>query len=484
MNVFTLVFGGLGAFALTHHYRFSIYVFLIATLFGTAAALQLPGGQAVLVAHFFLAFFCLRTLMRFGLTPFLDALVPPRAGFFVLMLVLYGMVSVFLILPFFQGKVTVFALQQVNDIVMYTLQPLYRGGSNFNQLFYMVANLVTFCTAFVLFRSPGAYRHAGNALILLAALNVMMALLDLVTWRTGTSDLLLFMKNGNFTYMDDNEIGGLKRISGSFSEASAFAGFTLRLLAVTLTLWLSGLYQRWSGYLSAALFVLLVLSTSTTAYIGLAVALSVTFLPAAGRALSERRSIPHLGKLSLIALLALTLLALIAVVSPRAFDPLLDMLDTLLFSKLSSDSGHERGSWNAQAYQLFLDTWGLGAGVGSTRSSSSLMALLSNVGIPGTLLYTAFAATALMARYAPDLTAEERNIVRACRNGLVTSMFAQLFTAGTIDMGIINAMLFGVSASAAAPRLLLPRRVPEVRRPVATGTAFARNRSDSVFRSN
>jgi hypothetical protein len=59
------------------------------------------------------------------------------------------------------------------------------------------------------------------------------------------------------------------------------------------------------------------------------------------------------------------------------YELLFNYVNELILSKPTSDSGVERASWNALALQNFFDTWGLGAGLGTNRSSSFPLALLS-----------------------------------------------------------------------------------------------------------
>ena len=495
MNLLTLIFGGLGLVVLQRNYAFAIYAMICCCVFAAAAVFELPGGQTILVANFLLLFFGLRVLMKCGPGPVLAAYRPLGAGFFLLLFACYCVFSVVVLLPAFEGRVTVFALAQVNGTMSYVLQPLYRTGTNFSQLIYNIGNLAAFGFGFAVFRLRGAYTTVARALLLLAGLNILFGLADLATWVTHTPDALKFIKNGNFTYLDTAELNGIKRISGSFSEASGFAGFTLRLFAISFSFWLERYASRISGAIAGISLVLLAISTSTTAYIGLAGALAITLGPNFIRPLAHGLPVKRLPALATLAAVSSVSLFCLVVLKPSVFKPVQELFDSVLFHKLDSDSGVERGSWNAQAFRVFLDTGGLGAGVGSTRTSSSVMALLSNVGLPGALFYGMFAFRALSARYRDTLSREDRLIVKACRNGLLSAIFAQLFTAGTIDIGILNSILFGVSASVAAPALLWrPRQspVPTPAEPtsppealagagVATETRYPRSEQPFVF---
>ena len=77
--------------------------------------------------------------------------------------------------------------------------------------------------------------------------------------------------------LNDNELAGFKRIVGSFVEASSFGYLTLGYFAFATTLWLNGIVARLTLPLSMLSLLALLLSTSTTAYVGLAAYLTVLF---------------------------------------------------------------------------------------------------------------------------------------------------------------------------------------------------------------
>jgi hypothetical protein len=62
----------------------------------------------------------------------------------------------------------------------------------------------------------------------------------------------------------------------------------------------------------------------------------------------------------------------------------------LLMQKLSSSSGETRIGLDRIALQTFFETWGVGVGVGSTRSSSFLATFAACTGIPGLLAFGGF----------------------------------------------------------------------------------------------
>ena len=66
------------------------------------------------------------------------------------------------------------------------------------------------------------------------------------------------------------------------------------------------------------------------------------------------------------------------------------VIDSTVGGKVHSRSGIERATWNWQAWSNFVDTYDLGVGLGSARASSFPLVVLSNRGLPGGLMFSAF----------------------------------------------------------------------------------------------
>src|SRR6185437_13050671 len=91
-------------------------------------------------------------------------------------------------------------------------------------------------------------------------------------------------------------------------------------------------------------------------------------------------------------LMAAGVLAAVLLLDPKAFDPLVHIVQVIVINKTSSNSYIDRAVWNQVAYQAYLATHYLGVGVGGARASSWIYSLLSNIGLPGTVLLFGFMA--------------------------------------------------------------------------------------------
>lgn len=447
MGVFGVIAMGLGGVSLVASTGFVIYVLVSLSLFRTAAAFNLA-GTTILSANVFLLFYVLRAARRFGPGPLLRAVSPPSAGFWLAGLAVYCVAAAIFFPRLMAGITETISIYRSPDgQTSLELRPLEFNMLYITQLVYFLGGVAAFVSTFALVRLPGGYRHLGRALVLLFLLHILVALVDLGTFMTGTGKLLGFMRDANYAMLVDSEKGGFKRITGSFSEASAFACFTLVLLAIASSLWLDRVQPRLTAVLTAALFVLLVLSTSGTAYVGLAVYCGFLVLyeavgPLAGRRIRRPSALLALAGLGVFVVLA------VPIVAPGLAAGVMEFLDEMLFGKLDSASGRERLMWNQIAFQNFLDSYGLGVGVGGARASSFILVLLSNVGWPGLFLFFLFVASLLARPPHRSLDAAERKLVTAMRSGIVGSIVAESIVGAVFDIGLLFYVLAGATAAA------------------------------------
>lgn len=450
MGVITIL-AGLVVLAAPIHWSFSLMV--LSTLFGAAAALSLPmlGGATVLVPSLFLPFFALRLFMASGEGHFLAALQPPQAGFWLLLLTAFGVLTAVFFPRIFQGITETMTVERVpNGRNFITLTPLRFSSNNITQSVYSVGGVVAFASAFAYFRRAGTPRHLIAAVVLLAAINLLFAIVDVVTYFTRTEHIMSFFRTANYALLTGSEKGGLKRISGTFPEASTFAGYALVLFAATASLWLDRVRSWTTGTLAALSLTALLLSTSATALVGIIVVVPFLWLRAFVTGLRKPAMARPAFLVVAIAILPLSILILV-VIFPAITESLQNFIDEMLLSKADSQSGRERALWNTTAYQTFLDTYGLGAGLGSARASSYVLVLLSNVGILGALLFAVFVLVVLAVRTPATEDGELPCVVRASKAG-VLAMVATAAISGTVyDMGTMFYILTGSLAAFALP---------------------------------
>ncbi len=215
----------------------------------------------------------------------------------------------------------------------------------------------------------------------------MLGVFDLAGKAAGLGDFLLPIRTADYAILSDIEATGFSRIVGGYSEASAFGMNCLGCIAFTFVYW------RHSGstlamVLTAALFLLLIFSTSSTAYVGLAL---LAFFAALSMGRTFLTGKIKTQDLVLVAILSIVIACILAIYLYNAnlFDPFVDLIQTMVFDKHNSSSAEERSYWNYMSLQAFLETYGLGIGMGSSRSSSWLVSVISQLGVFGTVLFGA-----------------------------------------------------------------------------------------------
>jgi hypothetical protein len=266
--------------------------------------------------------------------------------------------------------------------------PLYLTSHNFTQVLYLIfGGVITICVAHRNLRD--AERQETERLILLSA--IFISLWGLMQFICSVVDIpypyYIFNNSGSaagtgFAQVLENV--GISRISSAAVEPSIFAQSIVTLLPLTIPAWIgrgsvvSVPIDRLSTVLLA---VALVLSTSSTAYLGL---LILAFLSVLMLAHTRTISIVRAGLVVGSALGAVSALAVVAVYSSAIVR---DVINSTLVDKATTYSGLERVMTISLAYGYFLKFPLLGIGWGSAVSHDLIVLLLSNVGTIGALTF-------------------------------------------------------------------------------------------------
>lgn len=443
------LFAAAGAYAMFNYTRLAIYILCFSTLFGAAAALKLEsvGGASIQPFHFMLVFIvAIVSLRPTLLTVSLSSLQYPGPGFWLLLFTAYGTLTAVFLPRLFESATVVYSIARGSELHRIVSSALAPTSSNFTQSIYMLGNLTCFAIVSAIARLGGMVLFA-KALIVTAIGCLAFAVADFVTYKTGTADLLSVIRNANYRMLDDGDIAGFKRIVGSFSEAGVFGYVTLALFSFVVVLVLEGYPQRTLPLLAAALLVALLLCTSTTAYVASAATFLLLLILCLIRVVRRTASFRHLGFVS-ICIGLIPLAVMMVLLTPQIAQSIGDLLSVVLANKLETQSGEERMRWNAQALISFLDTSGLGAGLGSIRASSFVIALLANIGIVGALLFVVFMASLikyhLRRRGASPM---EKAVGLAALVSSISQLFAASISAGSVDLGPLFTLTTGLAAA-------------------------------------
>lgn len=447
-----------GCLCLAAGRRVAIPLFLFSTLLGASAAAILTalGGANLPPAHVLLGFLGLLALAPRWRAQVFASLAWPRPGFWLLLTVIYGVLTAIFMPRLFAGATYVFTFARTDYGTGLLLLPLAPVSGNVTQTTYFVADLVAYCLIWAFASDERGKILVTQGLIACGVANIVFAGLDYLTYFTGTADALAFMRNAPYRMLDTAEVIGLKRLVGSFPEASAFAGATLCLFAFVVNLWLDEYPSRIVGPLALLLFAALVASTSTTAYGGAALYLAVVYVASLLRLLVGAVTPTRLAFLAVTPILLVVAGCAIALHEASA-DFVADALDKLVLRKGSTASALERASWNTQALVNFVDSYGLGIGIGSARASNVVIAVLANLGVIGAATYATFLVTALTAplREAdPALRVPREAAAWSCLALLIAGCLAGT----TVDLGLT---FFVCTALAASPGVTLSAPAPE-----------------------
>ncbi|ACB26522.1 hypothetical protein ABID82_003873 [Methylobacterium sp. PvP062] len=413
-----------------------VIAFVVFCNLGSAAALLL-GGANVQPAHLFLVFLMIATLFYRNIsTLVLSSFRLPEAGFWLLCLTLYGVASSYILPRLFAGQTYIVPLGTSSHLITSDgVVPLGPVSSNFTQPIYLIGDLVCFSVITAFGSTKNGIETLARALIIYVAANICFGIIDVLTAATGTQEVLQFIRNAQYTFHDEESVGSMRRIIGAWPEASAFAGMTLGGCGFTGMLWLCGRKPSVTGPLALISLLFVILSTSSTGLVGAAVLIAILYTIALMRCSTHRQDRFSAG-LVVAGPLVLCVLVLLALSVNGVAERVYDYVDTLVLSKAETSSGVQRSAWNAYAWRNFVDSNGLGVGLGTNRTSSFPLAVLSNVGIPGAVFYVLFLASVFgFRRGAPRTYASD--IRAAGRVACLCLLSGSIIAGPTVDQGLM-----------------------------------------------
>ncbi|SRR6266566_1739440 len=356
----------------------------------------------------------------------------------LILFAVYAVASAAVIPELLAGRIEVFPPRE--GIALANLAPLQPSATNISQALYIVF------LAAVAFAVSSVVAQTGNGATVLKAYVIGGVLVSVV----GLYQLLAFYLGWPYPYefLSSNPgyfqgyswlLGQAKRISGTLTEPSVFAYYLTGILSALAGIYLFAQQRFWLCLLAAFISVMLLISTSTTAYISIAVLCLVLLVVAMRSKTSRPRMVLH--GLGLVALGApIFLLAWKSGVEELATY----VVRSTILEKATSLSFTDRVGTDLHSLALVADSYGLGVGWGSNRSSSLLTNLISNAGIPGTVLLIIFAMRVVRLTRGVIISG---NPDRSVAIPLVLSAFAML-VAGTISNPDITHVVFWVNLGA------------------------------------
>ncbi|WP_206244410.1 O-antigen ligase family protein [Novosphingobium terrae] len=463
IGLIQLVFGGVIFFG--GSLRHAVTFMIISGLFAGSAAIVLPGLGGSSIPP--IQFACLIVYMRI-LAPrggFL-ALLPEaiRANRWLALYTFYGVATAMIAPRLFANQIDVTPLRFDDARTLFDTVPLAPSTQNITTSVYMLGTFAVAVAAYLVTRLRGGVATVITAAILVSWLHIVLGLLTAMAAGTPLNAVFEVMRNGSYAQLDQS-VGGFVRIRGFFPESSSYADFAFAYFTLNAELWYRSIWPRETGITALALAILLVISTSSTAYLALAAYLAFFIL--------RIIMMPHLAQLGrmkqlLVATLAgLLVMSVAFLAAPQLLSSVSDMILHMTVDKSDSDSAQQRLFWAMQGLEAFKASYGLGVGPGSFRSSSLVTSMIGSTGVAGCGAFLAYAYSVFQPTrhssfgVSADLAL---TIGGAFATAALLALIPACLIAPSADLGS-NVALFAGVAVALRP-LAPPRQAP----PVAAAT--------------
>ncbi len=421
---------------------------MLLSLMGGSAAIVLValGGSTVQPALLGLGFLLLKCILPgTGHAGRMGNAVHDLAYLFVF--VLYGAVGAWLLPRIFAGQINVTPLRPIPDGYIYSTQPLSFTSQNITSSVYLTATLIAALVGHVACQVPGAAQRVARTAGLVAGTHALIGLSSVFLAGTPWTSVLKFFRNGFYAQLDQS-FDGFVRMNGIWPEPAVFAAYGFAWLVFSTELWIRNVEVRWTGTGAAILALALLISTSTTAYIGLSaygavLMLRIVFIP---------HAVPATKAVLLIAFGLVGLAAIMALValSPEMSAAFADFVSRFTVDKAQSASALQRAFWAKQGLTAFWASFGLGIGPGSFRSSSIVTAIIGSTGVIGVLAVVAHLVRVFKplhkSSYGLSENAEQATGISAGWAAILMLVPAT-FSAASPDPGFVWGLFTGIALS-------------------------------------
>lgn len=362
--------------------------FIFCTLFGGSAAFILPGlgYSSVQPAFVALMFLAMRIALpsRVAERPIVQSL---RDNLWLGLFALWAVVTAIAMPRIFADHMNVVPMRPSVSGDLYETVPLRPTNQNITIAFYIVGTFfIALCSAVAIRQPLGAVRFVRIA-VLVGWIHALLGATGALFAETFWGNVLNFFRNGSYAQVDQ-AILGFRRINGIMPETSTYAAYGFAWFVLLAELWLRSVQRGRTGPAALALLIVLIASTSSTAYAAiivymLIIAIRMLLFPKAFRA-------ANFAWIVAVLFLSSVAIGLLILFKPELAAEFGQIFDHAVLSKAKSDSGLQRLFWARQGLDAFANSYGLGIGVGSFRSSSFLTAIIGSTGVVGCVLMTAY----------------------------------------------------------------------------------------------
>jgi uncharacterized membrane protein YsdA (DUF1294 family) len=446
-----------------------------------AAAVVVIGGYGVtpglLPAILFIGYFLLRLALGASYPTgngVLRALTP------FILVVSGALVSSLLMPRFFQGDILVWP-QKLSGFDVLT--PLSPNAGNFTQDMYLIIDAGLTITASVYLVKVGV--NMSRLFNTYLCTGLMVVVISFWQFASNTAHVwfptTFFLSNPGWALLAGETVGSVTRITGPFSEPSALAGYLCGIISASAWMVFNGDRRLLTRLVLLLSLAAVLLSTSTTGYAALAILAAglALYTVLIGSATLKRRVLLGLAGTSVVVAIAL---AAVPAIAPGVARQAVEVVNGTL-NKQQSSSYQDRTSTDLDSLHEAAESYGLGVGWGSNRSSSLIPGLAAAIGIWGIAGLLWFAVRILAHVRAAQLHArlpELKMVIHGCAGGLIGLLVPTALSGPNItstDFYLLLALLI-----AAAGRLRWETKVAQT--PLPRFAAFSAPKKLAAERSN
>ncbi|WP_267414439.1 hypothetical protein, partial [Sphingomonas sp. GC_Shp_4] len=224
-----------------------------------------------------------------------------------------GLLTAFMVVAMFVTYSAPFLFPGARVMGLSTLRPmpLGFGGGNITQPLYLAMSYLLCIALYLLMLTPTGPATIAVALLTGASMSVLSGLLDMAT--AGTTALAP-LRTATYAILETAEVANTRRVIGFNTEASTFGALTLSFGAILIfmspTAWLGGRAKLYERALILIVLAMSVLSTSSSAYLGLVLLALLYLIRLALLVVTPRNGLDRRqSTLSILALMMTLLLA-------------------------------------------------------------------------------------------------------------------------------------------------------------------------------
>ena len=367
----------------------------------------------------------------------------------------------------FEGQAYVWPQKEIPPFV---IEPLHPTSSNINQDIYLALD----CAFVVL----GACFFTRSRLPLLSFLRVYLAsgllVAAIAVWQFASKvagvpyPSVLFYSNPGWAILTTQSFGSVPRINATFSEPAALAGYMASIVCASGWLMLQGHRDGLIRLAFLAGLGTIALSTSTTGFATLAIV--AIGIPVYALLSGSARMVAMVLKIGIPVMVLLGLAFFAGDTLVPRFDSSIAQVVNASLDKQHSTSYNDRTDTDVDSLTAAIQTYGLGTGWGSNRSSSLIPGILANIGIPGLLGLLWFGAgvtRAVRRARRSSTSSEQMMVIDGCCGGLFAFILTALISGPTINSVTFYFLLSLLIGCAVRAQLDAGSLVPDAARRVA-----------------